>query len=108
MIAVEGDSYSRLSHLPLTNPMCHFNVISMKTASIRELRHDTTTVLGWVKSGERVEIQRRGQPVAILSLPTRRAKVRRPDFAARLKSIYGTQTLPVTATVLLSEERGER
>lgn len=46
--------------------------------------------------------------MAILSLPTRRAKVRRPDFAARLKSIYGIQTLPVTATVLLSEERGER
>ena len=39
----------------------------MKTASIRELKHDTNTVLAWVTSGERVEIQRRGKPVAMLS-----------------------------------------
>ena len=91
----------------LTLGLCHINVSHMKTASIRELRHDTTTVLGWVKAGERVVIQRRGQPVAELIRPGRRIQARRPDFAARLKEIYGDQLMALTATALLSEERGE-
>ena len=80
----------------------------MKTASIRDLRHDTTTVLGWVEAGERVLIQRRGQPVAVLSRPVKRERIARPDFAARLKAIYGEQMMTVTATELLAGERGDR
>ena len=81
----------------------------MKTASIRELKHDTTTVLGWVTAGEPVEIQKRGKPVALLSLPASRSKPSpRPDFAARLQSIYGDKVLAVTATQMLADERGER
>lgn len=81
----------------------------MKTASIRELKHDTTSVLNWVEAGERVEIQKRGKPVAILSRPAPKlAASKRPDFMARLKSIYGHQVLAVTATDLLAEERGNR
>ncbi len=89
--------------------MYHLIVSPMKTASIRELRHDTITVLGWVADGQRVEIRRRGKPVAILSSPTRRTKAtKRPDFAARLRSIYGNQVLAVTGTELLGQERGDR
>lgn len=89
--------------------MYHFNVSPMKTASIRELKHDTTTVLEWVEAGERVEIQKRGKPVAVLSRPERKPVAsKRPDFMARLKSIYGNQVLAVTATELLAEERGDR
>ena len=81
----------------------------MKTASIRDLRHDTNTVLGWVASGERVEIQKRGKPVAMLSRPAPQTKApTRPDFAARLKSIYGDKMLAVTAAELLAQERGDR
>ena len=80
----------------------------MKTASIRELKHDTSTVLSWVESGEPVEIQRRGLPVAVLSRPARRKKAARPDFATRLKSIYGDRLLAVTATELLAGERDDR
>jgi antitoxin (DNA-binding transcriptional repressor) of toxin-antitoxin stability system len=81
----------------------------MKTASIRELKHDTTTVLGWVAAGEPVEIQRRGKPVAVLSRPASRVKPSaRPDFAARLQAIYGDKVLAVTATQLLADERGDR
>lgn len=81
----------------------------MKTASIRELKHDTTTVLEWVEAGERVEIRKRGKPVAILSRPNgKRAATRRPNFLARLKSIYGNQVMADTATDLLADERGER
>lgn len=81
----------------------------MKTASIRDLKHDTTNVLRWVEAGEQVEIQKRGKPVAVLSRPARKsATSKRPDFLARLKSIYGNQTLPVTATEMLTIERGDR
>lgn len=93
----------------MTPGMYHIIVSRMKTASIRELRHETNTVLGWVTAGERVEIQRRGKPVAMLSRPARKGKAPvRPDFTARLKAIYGEQVLPVTATELLAQERGDR
>jgi antitoxin (DNA-binding transcriptional repressor) of toxin-antitoxin stability system len=89
--------------------MYHINVTHMKTASIRALRHDTATVLGWVEAGEKVEIRKRGRPVAIMSRPSARSRSgSRPNFAARLKSIYPAQVLSKTATELLAEERGDR
>ncbi len=81
----------------------------MKSASIRELRHDTTTVLQWVEEGESVEIRRHGKPVAVLIRPAaRRRRAKRPDFMARLKSIYGPKVLSMTGTELVSQERGDR
>lgn len=79
----------------------------MKTTTIRELRHETTTVLSWVESGESVEVRRRGVPVAVLSPRKRKARVARPDFQARLRAIYGDTILPTTATDLVAESRGE-
>ncbi|MGH7946477.1 MAG: type II toxin-antitoxin system Phd/YefM family antitoxin [Opitutaceae bacterium] len=79
----------------------------MKTTTIRELKHDTTTVLSWVAGGETVELQRRGEPVALLSPPRRKAQVARPDFAARLQAIYGRQMLATSGTDLVSAARGE-
>lgn len=80
----------------------------MGKASIRELKRDTSSVLGCVSSAERDEIQQRGLPVAVLSGPARRAKATRPDFTARLKSIYGDRLLAMTATEVLAEERRGR
>jgi len=79
----------------------------MKTTSIRELKHDTTTVLSWVAGGESVEVRRRGVPVAVLSPRKRSARIVRPDFAARLRAIYGDRILPTTASDLIAESRGE-
>lgn len=80
----------------------------MKTTTIRELRHDTTTVLGWVAGGESVEVQRRGVPVAILSPQRRKDRTVKPDFLARIQEAYGDTVLPTTATDLVAESRGER
>lgn len=81
----------------------------MRIASIRELKNETTTVLGWVAEGQRVEVQRHGKPVAVLSAPDRpKRTLHRPDFAARLRAIYGDQAMGVTATDLLQAERGDR
>ena len=60
----------------------------MKTATVRQVRHDFSTVLAWVGEGEQVEISKRGKIVALLSpppviKPPRTRK--RPDLAARLK-----------------------
>jgi len=79
----------------------------MKTTSIRELKHDTRKVLALVEAGETVEITRYNQPVAILS-PVAKSALKRPDFAARLKEIYGEKVLPATGTEIISELRGER
>jgi len=87
--------------------MCHYNVSLMRTTTIRELKHDTTTVLSWVADGETVEVRRRNEPVALLSPPGRRSPIRRPDFGARLRAIYGKKTLATTGTDLTSESRGE-
>lgn len=87
--------------------MCHFIVTHMKVTTIRELKHDTSTVLGWVAAGETVEVRRRNNPVAILSPPRRTSRIAKPDFAGRLRSVYGATVLPITATKIISESRGD-
>jgi antitoxin (DNA-binding transcriptional repressor) of toxin-antitoxin stability system len=79
----------------------------MKTTTIRELKHATSTVLGWVTAGETVEVRRRNHPVAILSPPKRARRIAKPDFAERLRSVYGSAVLPVTGTEIVSESRGD-
>jgi antitoxin (DNA-binding transcriptional repressor) of toxin-antitoxin stability system len=92
----------------LTSPMCHVMVAHMKTSTIRELKHSTSTVLGWVATGETVEVRRRNQLVAVLSPPKRAGRIAKPDFVARLRKVYGSAVLPVTGTALVSESRGAR
>lgn len=87
--------------------MCHANVSHMKQTNIRELKHETSKVLAAVESGTTLEICRRGKPVAILSPPNKKEIPAKPDFAARLKEIYGECILPTTATHLINETRGE-
>lgn len=80
----------------------------MKTATVRQLRHDFGGVLDWVEAGEAVSISKRGRIVALLSpppapKPARRKK--RPDFLGRLKRIYGESVLQCDVVV---EERNSR
>ena len=79
----------------------------MRRTTIRELKHATTTVLERVAAGETVEVCRRNEPVAILSPPRRTRAIPRPDFAARLRAIYGTKLLPTTGSDLVADARGE-
>jgi antitoxin (DNA-binding transcriptional repressor) of toxin-antitoxin stability system len=86
--------------------MCHSNVSHMKTTTIRELKHATSTVLGWVAAGETVEVRRRNHPVAVLSPPKRARRTAKPKFAERLRSVYGSTVLPVTGAEIIAESRG--
>ena len=80
----------------------------MKTATLRKLRHDFGSVFAWVEQGEPVGISKRGKIIALLSPPpaAKPAKPKkRPNFAARLKRIYGNLVLPGDVVV---EERESR
>lgn len=72
----------------------------MKTATVRQLRHDFGTVLNWVEEGERVEISKRGKVVALMTPPPpapRSHSRKRPDFAARLKLRDGDRAIPASS-----------
>jgi prevent-host-death family protein len=80
----------------------------MKTATIRELKHETSRVLGWAEAGESVQVSRRGKVAVIISAPTSRVRSKRPDFIARLAAVYGDTALGTTATDVICGARGER
>jgi antitoxin (DNA-binding transcriptional repressor) of toxin-antitoxin stability system len=67
----------------------------MKTATIRQVRHDLRTVLTWVAEGEEVTVLNRTQPVACICPPRAQppAKLKLPDFAARAKAIFGDRMI---------------
>ena len=67
----------------------------MKTASIREVRHDFSRVLEWVANGEEVAITKHREIVArllpVVRQPAARGKM--PDVAARLQKVFGRKTI---------------
>ena len=65
--------------------------LTMKTATIRDLRNHFPRVAAWIAEGEPVEITKSGKPFARL-LPVEPEKPRRfkmPDIMARLHKDYG-------------------
>ena len=79
----------------------------MRKTTVRRLRDDASTVLAWVAAGESVEVRHRNKTIAIISPPPGATGGRRPDFAARLRAIYGRRVLRTTGSDLMSESRGE-
>ncbi|HEY1663828.1 MAG TPA: type II toxin-antitoxin system Phd/YefM family antitoxin [Verrucomicrobiae bacterium] len=81
----------------------------MRTASIREVRHDFSRILEWVANGEEVAITKRRQTVARL-LPAVRGKIvraQKPDVAARLRKVFGRKIISdQTMKVILEDNRG--
>ena len=74
--------------------MCHI-LCNMKTATIRQVRHDFSTVLTWVTAGEEVTVLNRTRPVARICPPRvqPRARFKMPDFAARAKAVFGSRVI---------------
>ena len=76
--------------------MCHM-MCHMKTATIRQMRHDLSMVLGWVAEGEEVTVLKRSRPVARLCPPQPVERLRsskKPDFEARAKAVFGNRVIP--------------
>ena len=82
----------------------------MKSASVRQIQHHFRDVLSWVKDGEEVEITSNRRVVARLTPPLqkiKKGKRKRPDFAGRLKRIYG-DLRPLTTNAVLREREAAR
>lgn len=65
--------------------------VPMKTATLRELRNDFSKLEAWLGEGEQICIEKRGQPIAMLT-PVDAATVKKvimPDFMARMKRTWG-------------------
>jgi antitoxin (DNA-binding transcriptional repressor) of toxin-antitoxin stability system len=63
----------------------------MKTATLRDLRNNFSKLSAWLGEGEEIRIEKRGEPVALLS-PFRekpKQKYQLPDFKARRDAIWG-------------------
>jgi antitoxin (DNA-binding transcriptional repressor) of toxin-antitoxin stability system len=81
----------------------------MKTATIRQLRNDFSSVLHWIDCGEEVTVTRRKRPVATIipPQPERHPPAPLPDFAARLRATYGDRLIKqATVDAVLAENRG--
>ena len=77
----------------------------MKSANVRQLRHDFGSVMNWVADGEQVEIVKKGKIIALLSPPppvAKQKKIKLPDFKARRKLIFGDRVMPGN---IVAEER---
>jgi antitoxin (DNA-binding transcriptional repressor) of toxin-antitoxin stability system len=82
----------------------------MRTASIREVRHDLGRILEWVADGEEVAITKRRQTVARLvpAVRGKRKPVKMPDVAARLQKVFGNKVISDRdMRHLWAENRGE-
>ncbi len=81
----------------------------MKTASIRDVRHDFNRILAWVGNGEEVVITKRRRTVARL-LPAQARKTvpaKMPDIGKRLQKVFGRKIISDKAmSAILEESRG--
>lgn len=79
----------------------------MKTATIRQLRNDTNTVLDWIAHGDTVLVTKRRRPVAriVAPPPAEPSSVSLPDFRGRLKKRFPKGPIPVSMADIIAEDR---
>jgi antitoxin (DNA-binding transcriptional repressor) of toxin-antitoxin stability system len=65
--------------------------LTMKTATVRDLRNHFPRVAAWIEEGESVDITRSGKVIARLMPATRQTprKFKMPDVMARLQKTFG-------------------
>ncbi len=77
----------------------------MPSVNIRELR-DTRRLKAWLQAGKTVELRERDRVLGRIVPESSSTELPRewPDFAARVKKIFGKRTLPGAELVI--KERG--
>jgi antitoxin (DNA-binding transcriptional repressor) of toxin-antitoxin stability system len=80
----------------------------MKIASVRDLRYDFKKIEHLLAQGEEVQITKRKQVIARLvpEKPAQRPPM--PDFAARLKAIYGDKVMEISGAEIIRMHRDSR
>lgn len=68
-------------------------VHTMKTVTVRDLRNSFSMLEAWLSEGEDILIEKRGQPIGVLTAwrPGAMAQSPKPDFAARRRAIWGNR-----------------
>ena len=63
----------------------------MKIVNVRDVRNRFSALEAWVGEGQKIEIRKRGKPIAwLVPVPqSSKPKLVKPDFAARRKAIWG-------------------
>ena len=76
------------------------------------MRNNFARLEAWLAEGEKIQIQKRGKPVGVLTPPTPNTtakKVEMPDFRARQKRIWGDRVFSAeeVAAMRAAELEGE-
>ncbi|HME05951.1 MAG TPA: hypothetical protein VKG25_02840 [Bryobacteraceae bacterium] len=77
----------------------------MKQATLRDLRYHFDRIADLLQEGEEIQITKRRRVIARLLPPTPVENPLRPNFAARLKQIYGDKVMRVSGADLLTQDR---
>ena len=69
--------------------------VHMRRVTLRDLRNNFSKLEAWLKEGEEIQVEKRGEPIALLTGLRKGAKTIRtqPHFAARRKAIWGENVL---------------
>ena len=76
----------------------------MTTVSVRDLRYDFKKVEELLRNGQEIQITKRNVVIGRI-VPEKREQPPMPDFAARVREIYGDKQFEVSSADLLAEER---
>lgn len=77
----------------------------MRRASVRDLRYRFAEVENLLREGNEIQITKRKRVIARLVPAAAPARLKRPDFLARLKKVHGGKRQKVTGAQLIAEER---
>jgi antitoxin (DNA-binding transcriptional repressor) of toxin-antitoxin stability system len=80
----------------------------MKKATVRDLRYRFSVVEELLRDGQEVQITKRKRVIARLLPPATVKPVRMPDFAARMKKVFGKKKLKFSGADLIAIDREER
>jgi antitoxin (DNA-binding transcriptional repressor) of toxin-antitoxin stability system len=79
--------------------------ITMKRASIRDLRYGFKKIERLLLQGEEIQITKRRRVIARLVSENTESRAPMPDFLRRLEAIYGDELLTVSGAELIAQDR---
>ncbi len=79
----------------------------MKSVTVSDLRFHFSEIEARLRQGEEIEIRNRNWPIAkLVPLHPDGEKHYMPDFAARLRKIFGDKKMPITGAEIVAWDRG--
>ncbi len=96
----------KIDAVPIVIQIC----LTMKSATIRDLRNAFPTVARWIEEGESVEITRSGKPFARMEpiKPDCTTPLAIPDFLARLRERFPHEKPGKGLSGVVDYDRGDR